>query len=242
MAEIIPAIIPKDLDDLREKMSLVAPYVSLVQIDVTDGRFVPSRCWPYNKGDIDDPSFEKIKSQEEGFPFWDRLDFEVDLMVVNPEAVVADWIEAGARRLVIHVESTKDLKSLLRHIAKDYLSLREGVSALEIGLALNINTPNEIIYELMLEKLDGGLPLFDFVQFMGIAKIGYQGQKFDDRVLKKIRELREISDDITISIDGGVDFDNAIELVASGVDRLISGSAIYESGDVGEAIAYFEEL
>ena len=50
MAEIIPAILPEDTDDLREKLSLISGIAPLVQIDVCDGKFTPTKTWPYRKG------------------------------------------------------------------------------------------------------------------------------------------------------------------------------------------------
>ena len=103
MIEIIPAILPKDLEDLRDKMAQVSGIAPLVQIDVCDGKFVPSKSWPYVKGGMDE--FSRIIAEDEGFPFWDSLDLEIDLMVRKPEEVVDGWIRAGAKRLVLHIES-----------------------------------------------------------------------------------------------------------------------------------------
>ena len=70
---------------------------------------------------------------------------------------------------------------------------------------------------------------------MGIKKIGYQGQPFDEEVLKKIKDLRKKYPDITISVDGGVSFDNYKDLAKAGANKLISGSALYESENIKEA-------
>ena len=163
MIEVLPAIIPESYEDLSYKMSLVKNFVKLVQMDVCDGKFVPSKCWPY-VGD-DENHFEKITEEDEGFPFWQNMDFEADLMIKNPE----------------------------------------------------------------------GHTLADFIQFMGIKKIGYQGQPFDEEVLKKIKDLRKKYPDITISVDGGVSFDNYKDLAKAGANKLISGSALYESENIKEA-------
>ena len=78
--------------------------------------------------------------------------------------------------------------------------------------------------------------IIDFVQFMGIDNVGFQGQEFDDRVLEKISDLRGEYPNIQISVDGGVGFDNAADLISAGATRLISGSAVFESDDMAEAI------
>ena len=240
MTEIIPAILPEDIDDLREKLSLVSGIAPLAQVDVCDGKFVPVKTWPYKKGV--DETFLRIVGQEEGFPFWDSIDFEADLMVKHPENIIDDWISAGAKRIVIHIESTPDPLSLFRKIRQEYGSSSEASYGVEIGAALNIETPNEEIYDILSEVDDGGAPTIDFVQFMGIENIGYQGEPFDERVLEKIRDLREMYPNTIISVDGGVSLENAAELIEAGANRLVSGSAIFESGDIAEAIETFQNL
>ncbi|KKR47356.1 MAG: Ribulose-phosphate 3-epimerase [Parcubacteria group bacterium GW2011_GWA1_40_21] len=240
MTEIIPAILPEDIDDLREKLSLISGIIPLAQIDVCDGRFAPTKTWPYKKGV--DETFLRIVGQEEGFPFWGSVDFEADLMVKHPENIVDDWISAGAKRVIIHIESTPDPLSLFQKIKLEYGASDESSYGVETGVALNIETPNEEVYELLSEVDDEGEPAIDFVQFMGIENIGYQGEPFDERVFEKIRELRERFPDIIISVDGGVSLENASELIEAGANRLVSGSAIFESGDIAGTVEVFQNI
>ena len=210
MIEIIPAIIPRSLDDLNKKYSQVKHFTDIVQIDVMDGKFVPSVSWPYVNNNED-----KEKSVIAEIDF----NFEVDLMVLNPEVVVGDWIKAGAKRVIVHIESIKN-----------FLEIFDAISGkVELGIALNTNTPNERIYQL--------IGKIDFIQFMGIEKIGFQGQNFDERVVKKITDLREKFSGIIISVDGGVNIENAPRLIKAGVNRLVSGSAIFESGDIEDTVS-----
>ena len=55
-------------------------------------------------------------------------------------------------------------------------------------------------------------------------------------MLRKIRDLRariaELGLSTKIEIDGGVSSENLEEVAATGVDRIVSGSAIFGSGDV----------
>ena len=204
--EIIPAIMPKSFEDLNKKYSLVKDFVNTVQIDVMDGKFVPSKNWPYTD-DIQGKALDKI-----------NFDFEVDVMVEKPETVVEGWIKAGAKRVIIHIESTENIEEVFLKIPSD----------VEVGIALNTTTPNEEIYSLI-EKID-------FVQFMGIEKIGYQGQAFDERVLEKIASLREKYSRVIISVDGAVNLETAPKLIKAGTNRLAVGSAIFNSSNIKETI------
>lgn len=231
MAEIIPAILPKAYGELRGKMGAVNGLVPLVQIDVCDGSMTSSKSWPYIG---DSGEFASILSGESDFPFPEELDFEVDLMVRNPENVIEDWIIAGAKRIVAHFEGMDDVEKTVRVFREKTVLPENALLRNYLGIAFEIGTPNEKILPFIAD--------FDFVQFMGIDKIGFQGQSFDEKVLDKIKELKEKFPEAVVSVDGGVSLETAPRLIEVGADRLVIGSAIFESGDVAEAIKEFEEL
>lgn len=221
MAEIIPAIMPQSTDDLEYKLAQVAAHVSYVQLDIMDGKFVRAKTWPYMN---DKGSFDALLTESEGLPFWDKVNFEIDLMVAKPEEVVDEWIIAGASRIIVHVESTQAIQDIIP-LCRDRA---------ELVLALNVETSMDTILP-YLEDIQG-------IQFMGIATIGIQGEPFDERVLDKIREFHNAHPEVMLSVDGGVTLDNAHMLVEAGVQRLVSGSAIFESGVIGDTIHAFKEL
>ena len=231
--EIIPAIMPDSLDDLTAALSKVRGLVRSAQIDVMDGIFVASKSWPYVENGPQE--FAKITREEAAFPYWQEFDFEVDLMVQDPRSVVLDWVRAGMKRIIVHVESISDFGSIVSFLREKFSSGKEfDVEVTELGIAINTVTPNE--------KLNPYLDSVDFVQFMGIEKVGYQGQPFDERVVGKIKALREVRSDIIISVDGGVSLETAPKLIEAGANRLVSGSAIFGSGDIRETIKKFEDL
>lgn len=221
MAEIIPAVMPSSYDDLTEKVTKVASAVSLIQMDVMDGKFVQSRSWPYKKAD---DSFEMILKEDLGLPFWDTVDYEVDMMVADPEKEFETWVSAGASRIIIHIESIPDPRPLIEKY--------QGT----VGIGLAIGT------ETSLDKIIPYVQMVDFVQFMGIKKIGYQGETFDECVLERITRLKDAYPELIISVDGGVTLDNAQMILKAGAERLVSGSAIFESVNVIETIEQFRNL
>jgi ribulose-phosphate 3-epimerase len=232
MVEIIPAVMPTSTTDLQSKLAQVAGHMSVAQVDIMDGKFVRDVSWPYTE---DEEYFQGILNEDAGLPYWDQFDFEVDLMIVRPEDVIDDWITAGVRRIVVHQESTDKLEKILTDFrARFPKSEQPDVFDCEIGLAQNIDTPTEDLFP-YLEQID-------FVQFMGIDVIGEQGNPFDEQVLDKIRALRERSPKMVISVDGGVSLDTAPALVAAGVNRLVVGSAIFKSEDIGATIKEFKNI
>ena len=219
--EIIPAIIPISFEDMREKVSSVRDLVEWVQVDVIDGIFAPSASWPYAVGDI--VSFQKMVNDAKSLPFLDKLNYEIDLMVENPEEEIPKWYSIGARRFIVHIESIKNL-DILEQIIIQYR--KNGIS--EVGIALGIDTPVDIMEPIIND--------IDCVQLMGIARIGYQGERFDERVIDRVKHLRKIHKDVIISIDGGVSFETALPLIKSGATRLVAGSAIFGSDDIERSI------
>lgn len=235
MTEIIPAIMPRSFTELREYVEQAKGLVGMMQIDVMDGVFVPEKNWPYTDGDYE--GFLRLAEGDESLDSWAEMDFEADLMVKNPETEIKKWFDAGARRVVVHIESTDALPSILS-LMKDNAHARHEedsfFSPREIGLALSLDTPTD--------SLDPWLRDIQFVQFMGIAKIGYQGEPFDERVIQKIKEFREKYPDVTISVDGGVSLETAPRLIEAGASRLIAGSAIWKSEDIEETIERFRAI
>ena len=219
--EIIPAVLPKDFFELKDKLELIKDVAKTAQIDVCDGQFVPTATWPYKR---QDDSYEKILREEDGLPGWEKLLFEIDLMVNYPERIVEEWVTAGATRIIIHVEAKGDVAEAIR-ILKDRV---------EIGLALGMQTPIEAIVPYIGDIAS--------VQLMGIDNIGLQGQAFDIKVVDKVRAIRAAYPDLMISVDGGVSLETAALLVEAGVNRLVVGSAIFNSDNPIEAVAKFKKL
>lgn len=236
--EIIPAILPKNYFDLEEKLARVRGLSRAVQIDICDGKFTPRASWPYGKKTTGrdsadrrgaahgDTKFNAIISENAGLPNWEDFDFEIDLMVANPSVLADEWVAAGASRLVIHQESVS---------ADDFQKLAERLSGLvAVGVALNSATP--------VQEIESLIPHVSFVQYMGIRKIGFQGQSFDDRVIDQVSELRKRYPELTISVDGGVNLENGPLLLSAGANRLVVGSALFENENIAETMRKFRKM
>lgn len=222
MNEIIPAIPAASWDELSEKLGALHGDAPWFQIDVCDGMFVQTRSWPLNPEDR--TQFSKLVSGEEGLPYWQDFNFEVDLMVHSPEKYLTSWISVGVQRAVIHLESQHDW-TLIKEAAGE---------SIELGLAIDLDPPYE--------KLSAYLPRVEYLQIMGIAKLGKQGTDPDDRVYALIEKVRSDFPDVTIQIDGGVTLENAKALLDAGADRLIVGSRIVKAASPKDAYRNFVAL
>ncbi|OGI58399.1 hypothetical protein A3F19_01460 [Candidatus Nomurabacteria bacterium RIFCSPHIGHO2_12_FULL_37_29] len=240
MNEIIPAVLPKNYEDLKNKIALVREIVPVVQIDICDGVYVKSTTWPFfakaRTGepfsfDNLDEHFRRILDEKEGMPFWEDVDFELDLMVENAVENFDIYTKLGSRRIIFHLGAVGDLESF-----KDFL---EGIDmyvrdSIQIGVAINPSMSIENIFSL--------IPFIDFVQIMGIDHEGVQGEDFDERCLDHIKTLKEKFPDLIISVDGGVNLKTAPTLLHAGADRLVIGSAIFNTDDIIGTIEEFRSL
>jgi ribulose-phosphate 3-epimerase len=226
--QITPAILVENFSELNEKLSKFVNITKMVQIDICDGKFVPSISWPM--GTHDEGSVARILDEEEGMPFWEDIDFEFDLMVLNAHKKFDFFARLGAKSIIFHLEAEeeKDFKEFLESLDPYFKD------NIKIGLA--INTTTEV------EKLEPFVNLVDFIQCMGIEKIGFQGEEFDERVLNQIKNLRTKYPELEISIDGAVNENTAPALIEAGASRLVIGSALLHSFDIREKIKEFESL
>lgn len=233
MSLVTPAVLPNsraELDVQLEKLAML-PGVSRIQLDIVDGRLAAPASWPFTE----QRDLRAILAQSFTLPQIERFSYEIDLMVYEPDELIGPLLEAGATRIVIHVESTGSLVRLLAAIRqwsgheKDFAP-----SHLAIGLAFDIAT-----------DLSAFEPLFseiDFIQFMGIAAIGRQGEPFDERVLEKIKTFHAAHPDIPMQVDGGVSLITGQSLVALGVQNLVVGSALIKSPNMHATFEKFENL
>ena len=231
MGVIVPAVLPQSREDLEEKLALFSKHTDAdtVQIDIVDGRFASPPSWPYANGS---EAFAVASARGDTLPYLGRFRYEVDLMTSDPEQVTGLWIAAGVSRVTVHAESTTYLPKIITDLTHTYGYERDFVpDLLSFGLAIGIATDLALV-EQYLENLN-------YVQFMGIAAIGKQGQPFDTRVVRKIALFRKRHPGIEIQVDGGVTKQTAPALLSAGVDRLIVGHALLQAKDMRKE---YEEL
>ncbi len=225
--QIIPAIIPKSFEDLGEKMSALVGLVPLVQVDVLDGSLVPHvRAFPYQSTSKSDANFEKIIREEIGFPFWKKLEFEAHLMVREPERIIADWIAAGASRIIVQYEGVGNFDRCVEAVT----------GRVPLGVSIALDTPREALASIA--------DHVEVIQCMGwnFSSLGRQGESFDPRAIEAVSELRQLYPEHIISVDGGVNLENAPALGSAGAVRLVVGSAIWKDGMVRDNLENFIKI
>ena len=193
---IAPSLLAADFSTLKEEITNIdnagAEYLHL---DVMDGNFVPNISF----GPV---VIKSLRAHS-------NLIFDVHLMIENPDKYVADFVDAGADIICVHVESTKHLNRTIQLI-KSYKK--------KVGVALNPSTSLDTI------KYD--LDNIDMVLIMTVNP-GFGGQKFIPQMLQKIKELRKIAPNIDIQVDGGINDEISKLVIEAGANVLVAGSYVF---------------
>lgn len=234
MGLLVPAILPKTRAELDAKLLHLQGVTRDVQVDIVDGVFASPPTWPYRADATVSPA-DPTGPADEPFSEVGSFRYEVDLMVRNPEKSIGSWIEAGASRITVHAESTTRLADVIKEFEITYGHDKGFMpSLLSLGLAISVETDTALI--------EPFLDSCDYVQFMGIASIGKQGQSFDARVLPKISAFHRAHPDMLIQVDGGVSMETAPQLLEAGASSLVVGSALWNAPDVATQFKEMREL
>jgi ribulose-phosphate 3-epimerase len=203
MFELAPSILSADFTRLAEEIRAVeAGGATVLHVDVMDGRFVPNIT-------IGLPVVKSIRKIT-------AMTIDCHLMIVEPNRYAVDFVEAGANMVSVHVEADVHLQRTLTAIAE---------AGGKAGIAINPATP--------LVALEEALPYADFVLLMSVNP-GFGGQKFIQTSVDKLRRLRRMIDErglkTKIEIDGGIDAANIQDIVGSGAEIVVAGSAVFGAG------------
>ena len=214
MIKLAPSILSADFARLLEDVKKVEKAgCGYLHIDVMDGHFVPNITLG--------PAIVKSLRKDV------NMVFDAHLMIENPDNYIKEFADAGCDIIVVHQEACTHLHRTIQNIKS------HGVKA---GVALNPATPIETI-KYVLEDVD-------MVLLMSVNP-GFGGQSYIPVVTKKIKELRALIDemglDIDIEVDGGVKPSNISEVVNAGANVIVAGSAIFNAGDIDEAVKSLRE-
>jgi len=157
-----------------------------------------------------------------------KLPLDVHLMIENPDRYIPDFARAGADIITIQVEASKDLDSDIELIRQNNA---------KPGVVVNPATPVDSVFH-VLDKVV-------MVLLMSVNP-GFEGQKFMEEVLPKIRKLnverRKQKAGFDIEVDGGINLETAPQAVKAGANVLVAGSAIFYAKDPAQVIRKFKAL
>jgi len=205
--KVLPVINCTDFESVRERIEIAKTFLEeghFLHLDVADGAFTFHKTW----GNPTEWANLRV-------PF----NLEVHLMVERPERYIEQWLAAGAKRFIIHIETTeRNSFEWILQICK-----KRGV---EVMLSSSPETP--------MKKLEPYCKHCTLFQVLSVHP-GPTAQKFLPLTLEKIRFLRRRVPDATIEVDGGITPATARRAKAAGADVVVSGSYIFGSDDPAAA-------
>ena len=200
-------ILTADLLALGSELALLERTgVKLVHIDVMDGCFCPMMT-------VGPPSIKAVKTP---------LLKDVHLMIADPLEKIADYVAAGADIITFHPEGCAHPHRVLQQM-RNMTNANDPARGLVRGVALNPGTPLEVLKPLLDE--------LDLVLLLAVNP-GWGGQKFIPSTIDRIARVRQMIADahreILLMVDGGITRTNIAEVARTGVDIIVTGSAVFD--------------
>jgi ribulose-phosphate 3-epimerase len=212
--KIAPSILSANFACLGDQIHAVERGgAGVLHVDVMDGHFVPNIT----------VGLPVVKSLAK----FTSLPIDAHLMITQPGVYAAQFVEAGAQMVSVHVEADP-------HLHRTAMSIK--AAGAQAGVVLNPATPVGAVEE--------ALQFVDYVLVMSVNP-GFGGQQFIPQTLDKVKRLRQMIVErqlpVRIEIDGGIDRDNIESVVAAGAEIIVAGSAIFGKADVEAAVRELRE-
>lgn len=210
MLNIIPSILTDSSAEAFDLISKCEGVVDRIHIDIIDGQFA-------NNKTVYPEIFQDLNT---------ALMIDYHLMVKKP----INWLEkcllGQVDRVIAQVEMMEDQLAFVTKATE---------LGMQVGLAIDLDTPVSSIDETILTDLD--------VVLVMSVKAGFGGQQFHPEALEKVKQLVEIAkQDATpfkICVDGGETLDTIDDTIEAGADEVSIGRRLFD-GDLAVNVETFK--
>lgn len=212
---IAPSILAADFNNLGKDIEMInQSEAGYIHCDVMDGVFVPNISFGI-------PVIQQVSKIA-------KKPLDVHLMIVNPDALIEPFVNAGASIITVHYEACRHLHRTIQIIKN------EDVKA---SVCINPHTPVAVLEDIIAD--------LDMVLLMSVNP-GFGGQVFIENTYKKVEQLKNLIEkynpDCLIEVDGGVNYETGKKLFELGTNVLVAGSFIFNSENPTETIGKLKKL
>ena len=212
---IAPSMLSANFANLGDDIKMVnESEADLFHLDIMDGLFVPNISYGF-------PVIKAISKLA-------KKPMDAHLMIVDPDRYFDNFKEIGVEYLSVHYEACTHLHRSLQRIKN---------LGMKAGVALNPHTPVHLLSDIIQDA--------DFVLLMSVNP-GFGGQSFIENTISKVETLKDLilqkSPNCLIEVDGGVNQENARQLVKVGANILVAGNTVFSAQNPKEAIKQLKDL
>jgi ribulose-phosphate 3-epimerase len=232
--KVEPSLLSADFGKLAEEAKRVEEAgADALHLDIMDGHFVPN----LTMGPRAVAAVNRATS----------IFLDVHLMIYNPFDYIERFVEAGADRIIFHIEATEDVEDTLNYIRR---------CGIEAGLAFCPETSESLIPK-YLDKCD-------LILLMTVSP-GFGGQSFMPEVLPKIKFTRDVCNRLDIrkggkvpqpdkktaadslppfdiQVDGGINVETAKKCIEAGANVLVSGTYLFKVPNMRDTILQMKQM
>jgi len=215
---IIPAVLEKSFTQIENRIHSVDDLAKIIEIDFIDNTSTEGCTF------LDLKKIESLRTDSE---------LIIHFQISKPLKYLQK------RLLFFPLKTTKmsNVSTIITQMidgssTKDFLKFCKGLGY-KTGVSINPEQDVEIIKPLIDD--------IDIVQFMSVIP-GKQGNEFIPSVLDKISSFKKEFPSTLTHIDGGVNKANLDLIIDSGIDNVVVGSAIFNTGNPKEEFLELEKV
>ena len=206
---IAPSLLAADFSKIAREVARVnRSGAEWLHMDIMDGHFVQNISFG--------PEMVRVSRK------FTKLFLDVHLMCSNPENLLEPFKKAGADSMTIHAELEGEVNSLIWKIR---------ALGCQVGISVNPPTP--------VEALKPFLSKVDTVLIMTVNP-GFGGQPFIEETIPKIQQVADWRTKkglkYHIEVDGGINFETAVECARAGADTFVSGTGLFKQKSMRAAV------